>query len=90
MPPAKKHKTGAAAKAKASSNETARPPATELEGASGFAQLAKTHWLKSSKRAAKVKVKNNVIKGEIWDVLEKEGFALKSLLALEGLQILER
>ncbi|KAH6625050.1 hypothetical protein B0J18DRAFT_479838 [Chaetomium sp. MPI-SDFR-AT-0129] len=38
---------------------------------------------------AAVKVKNDVLKREIWDVLEKENFPQKSLLELEGLQILE-
>lgn len=56
-----------------------------------FALLAKTHWLKpTKKKATKVKVKPEVLKNEIWDVLEKDDFAFKSLLALENLQILER
>lgn len=67
---------------------TATVPATE--GQSEFAQLAKQHWLKPSKKAAKVKVKNDVLKRDIWDPLEKDKFPLSSLLALEGLQILER
>jgi intron-binding protein aquarius len=55
-----------------------------------FAQLAKKHWLKNSKKATKVKVKQDVLKSEIWDVLEKEDFTFGSLLVLENLQILER
>jgi intron-binding protein aquarius len=70
--------------------EEERPTVAELEGESAFAQLAQKHWLKPSKRSAKVKVKHDVLKGEIWDVLEKEDFAFKSLLALENLQILEK
>lgn len=62
----------------------------ELEGEDVFAQLAKKHWLKTTKKATKVKVKSDVLKNEIWDVLEKEDFPFKSLLALENLQILER
>jgi hypothetical protein len=62
-----------------------------LEGESEFATLARQHWLKTpKKKAAKVKVKNDVLKREIWDTLEKENFPLKSLLVLEGLQTLER
>lgn len=60
------------------------------EGQSEFAQLAKQHWLKPSKKATKVKVKNDVLKRDIWDPLEREKFPLSSLLALEGLQTLER
>ncbi|KAJ9131170.1 Pre-mRNA-splicing factor [Pleurostoma richardsiae] len=86
MPTAKRLKSGGNAKAKAS---TARPTTAELDGDAEFAQLAKQHWLKTTRRTAKVKVKNDVLKQEIWDGLEKEGFPLKSLLALESLQILE-
>jgi intron-binding protein aquarius len=67
-----------------------RPTVSDLEGESSFAILAKNHWLKSSKKMAKVKVRPDVLKTEIWDVLEKEDFAFKSLLVLENLQILER
>lgn len=62
----------------------------DLDGENSFAQLAKKHWLKTSKKPAKVKVKQDILKNEIWDVLEKEGFAFGSLLVLENLQILER
>tara|TARA_R110002060_G_scaffold45344_3_gene56663 strand:- start:23 stop:379 length:357 start_codon:yes stop_codon:yes gene_type:complete len=56
-----------------------------------FAELAQAHWLKpSKKKATKVKVKPDVLKNEIWDVLEKGDFSFKSLLVLENLQILER
>ena len=69
---------------------TARPSVADIEGESEFAQLAKKHWLKSKGRSTKVKVKNDVLKSEIWDVLEKDGFSYTSLLTLESLQILER
>ena len=36
------------------------------------------------------KVKPDVVKKEIWDVLEREDFPHRSLLILENLQILER
>ena len=67
-----------------------RPTVADLQGENPFAQLAKKHWLKSSKKTTKVKVKPDVLKSEIWDVLEKENFAFKSLLVLENLQILEK
>lgn len=87
MPPAKRVKSSAGLR---SQNALGRPTAGDLEGDSEFAALAKQHWLKSSKRTTRVKVKNDVLKREIWDTLEKEGFPFKSLLVLEGLQILER
>jgi len=65
-----------------------RPTVADLEGESSFATLARKLWL--NKRTAKVKVKHDVLKTEIWDVLEKEDFSFKSLLVLENLQILER
>jgi intron-binding protein aquarius len=69
--------------------DAGRPTVADLEGESSFAILAKKHW-RSSKKTAKVKVKPDVLKNEIWDVLEKEDFAFKSLLVLESLQILEK
>lgn len=67
-----------------------RPTVADLQGENPFAQLAKQHWLKSTKKTTKVKVKEDVLKVGIWDVLEQEKFAFKSLLVLENLQILER
>jgi intron-binding protein aquarius len=66
-----------------------RPTVADLQGEHPFAQLARQHWLKSSKKASKVKVKQDVIKEGIWDVLERESFQYRSLLVLESLQILE-
>jgi intron-binding protein aquarius len=63
--------------------------AVNLDEESIFTQLAKKHWLKSSK-STKVKVKPDVLKSEVWDVLEKEDFAFRLLLELENLQILDR
>lgn len=62
----------------------------DLQGEAYFEDLAKRHWLKTTKKQTKVKVKPDVLKSEIWDVLEKENFEFKSLLALENLQILEK
>lgn len=53
-------------------------------------QIARKHWLKPGKKTAKVKVKNDVVKQGIWDVLEQDGFSYKLLLLLESLQTLEK
>ncbi|PHH62529.1 hypothetical protein CDD81_6915 [Ophiocordyceps australis] len=53
-----------------------------------FVRLARKHWL-HKKRGSKVKVKNDVLKQHLWDVLEQQGFQHKSLLLLESLQTLE-
>lgn len=63
-----------------------RPTIADVEGENLFAQVAKKLWL--GKKTTKVKVKPDVLKKEIWDVLEKEDFTFKSLLVLENLQIL--
>lgn len=70
--------------------EDARPTVADVDGEDVFAQLAKKYWLKTTKRTTKVKVKQDVLKNEIWDVLENEGFPFRSLLVLENLHILER
>lgn len=49
--------------------------------------LAQTHWSKSSKAK---KVNNEVVKSEIWDVLQTNGFEYRLLLILENLQLLEK
>ncbi|PMD43421.1 DEAD helicases superfamily protein-like protein [Hyaloscypha variabilis F] len=64
-----------------------RPTVADLEGESSFATLARKLWL--NKKTTKIKVKHDVLKTEIWDVLEQEDFPFKSLLVLENLQILE-
>jgi len=90
MPPAKRVKSSAAADARSSTAGSGRPTTDDLEGENEFANLARQHWLKSKRSASgKVKVKNDVLKREIWDALEKDNFPLKSLLMLEGLQALE-
>ncbi|KAI1769078.1 P-loop containing nucleoside triphosphate hydrolase protein [Hypoxylon sp. FL1150] len=86
MPPAKRPKSDAKSKSR---NVEPRPTIADLEGESEFAELARKHWLKTTRRAAKPKVKNEVLKNSIWDVLEKNGFPYKSLLVLEGLQTVE-
>ena len=64
-----------------------RPTVADLRGDNHFATFAKTHWLKGS---GKSQLRQEQLKTELWDVLEREGFSLKSLLILENLQILEK
>ena len=95
MPTAKRLKGSGAAKTRQTRERRApaeddRPTPAEVEEEEHqFVQLARKHWLKSGKKAAKPKVKNDVLKQSIWDVLEQEGFQYKSLLLLESLQTLE-
>lgn len=63
------------------------PAGEELEDDNRWIQLAQKHWLKPSKSR---KVKSEVIKNEIWDVLEAEDFFFRSLLQLEHSQLLEK
>ncbi len=53
-----------------------------------WAQLAQKHWPKPANKSKKVKA--DIIKREIWDVLEGEAFDFRSLLQLESLQLLEK
>ncbi|KAL9604198.1 MAG: hypothetical protein Q9179_001945, partial [Wetmoreana sp. 5 TL-2023] len=69
-----------------SSGEDGRPVADELDGGNPWTKLARQHWPGGRKSK---KVKPEVIKNEIWDVLENEGFQFRSLLILETLQLLE-
>ena len=66
---------------------SSRPTVEDLTGDSHYAQLARRHWLSSNKP---FKVQVGVVKEELWDHLEREGFAFGSLLLLEQLQLLER
>ena len=63
------------------------PGVGDLESDNHWAQLAKKHWPKAAKSK---KTKPEVIKKEIWDVLEQESFYFRSLLMLENLQLLEK
>ncbi|KAG6193977.1 hypothetical protein E4U27_000060 [Claviceps purpurea] len=97
MPNAKRLKgtgAGAAKAGKASKAapvaETERPTPAEIEEEEHqFVQLARKNWLKPGKKATRPKVKNEVLKQGIWDVLEQDGFQYKSLVLLESLQTLE-
>lgn len=64
-----------------------RPTVEDFREDSPWVQLAKTHWLETSKVR---KVKPDTIKKDIWDPLEADGFNFRSLLALENLNILEK
>lgn len=62
---------------------------------SSWVKLARTHWLAddgagASAPARKGKKQQDVVKKEIWDPLEAEGFTLRSLLTLENLSVLEK
>ena len=64
-----------------------RPQITDSRVENQWTLLARKHWSKPVKTR---KVKPDVIKKEIWDVLENEGFHISSLLLLENLQLLEK
>jgi intron-binding protein aquarius len=64
-----------------------RPTVNDLQEGNQWVNLARTHWLNPSKLR---KVKPEVIKHDIWECLESEGFALRSILILENLHILEK
>ncbi|KAH6890353.1 P-loop containing nucleoside triphosphate hydrolase protein [Thelonectria olida] len=95
MPNVKRLKGSGAAKAKKKpepKQETTqgRPTPAEVEEEEHpFVQVARKNWLKKTKKGVKTKVKNDVLKQSIWDLLEREGFQYKSLLLLESLQTLE-
>jgi intron-binding protein aquarius len=95
MPNTKRLKGGNAAKAAQPSRpkpETAddRPTPAELEEEEhAFVQLARKTWLKPGKKASTPKVKADVLKQGIWEVLERDGFSYKALRLLESLQVLE-
>ncbi|KAF7559329.1 hypothetical protein G7046_g4827 [Stylonectria norvegica] len=95
MPNVKRHKGSGAVKAKKQpephpKTTDGRPTPAEVEEEEhAFVQVARKHWLKNTRKAAKPKVKNDVLKKSIWDQLEREGFQYKSLLLLESLQTLE-
>lgn len=64
-----------------------RPTVEDFREDSSWVKLAKTHWLEVPNVR---KAKQDVIKKEIWDPLEAEGFNIRSLLTLENLSILEK
>lgn len=98
MPTTKRLKGGNAAKAaKAAQPSQPKPaaaddrptPAEVEEEEHPFVQLARKTWLKPGKKAAAPKVKADVLKQGIWEVLERDAFSYKALRLLESLQVLE-
>lgn len=96
MPNAKRQKASGSAKAKQKpepppkTDESRPTPAEVEEEEHPFVLLSRKHWLKPSKKGAKTKVKNDVVKQGIWDVIERESFQYKSLVLLENSQALEK
>ena len=62
----------------------------DLGNSNYWAELAGEHWIKTSKVSKGKKIKQEVLKKKIWDVLEQESFQFRSLLMLENLQLLEK
>ncbi|KAJ5580048.1 uncharacterized protein N7459_006033 [Penicillium hispanicum] len=63
-----------------------RPTVVDFREDSPWVKLAKAHWLNTTVR----KAKPDVIKQQLWDPLEAEGFSSRSLLILENLNVLEK
>ena len=59
----------------------------DFDAVNHWTLLAQKYWLKDPRPKA---VKSEVIKSDIWDALQNEGFEPRSLLMLENLQLLER
>lgn len=66
---------------------SSRPGVEDLIGDNHYAQLARKYWLGKTRPT---KVQPDVVRKELWDHLENEGFAFGQLLLLEQLQLLER
>ena len=60
----------------------------EVDSTVSWRELAEKTWLKSSTRIRKVRAE--VVKQDLWDILEKEEFNFRSLVELENLQLLEK
>ena len=78
--------TGASLNAEAEDALLGRPTLADLQGENHYAQLARKTW---SQKKKPPKVQPKVIKEELWDYLEQDGFAFGKLLLLEQLQLLE-
>ncbi|KAE9984695.1 hypothetical protein BLS_001690 [Venturia inaequalis] len=66
---------------------SARPTIEDLHGDNHYAEVARKYWLSKTKTT---KVLPKVINEELWAHLETDGFAYRSLLILETLQLLEK
>lgn len=94
MPTAKRVKrSGRQAAAPAAApvdTEIERPTPADVEQEEHpFVHVARQNWLKAGKKGGTVKVKNDLIKGSLWDVVEKDSFSHKPIALLESLQTLE-
>ncbi|PNP50273.1 hypothetical protein THARTR1_08981 [Trichoderma harzianum] len=83
MPNAKRSKSSGGRAA-----ATREPPKDTTDGRPTPAEVEEQEH-RFVQKTAKVKVKNDVIKQGIWDLLEQDGFSYKLLLLLESLQTLE-
>src|SRR3954471_2544585 len=81
------HRPGNGATNPSETSATGRPTVADLKGDNQYAQVAHKYWLNKTKPP---KVQPKVVKEELWDSLENEGFAYGSLLLLESLQVLEK
>ena len=64
-----------------------RPTVADLHGENPYAQLARKNWTNLKKAP---KVRQAVVRDELWEPLDREGFPYPSLLILENLQLLEK
>ncbi|KAI2792170.1 RNA helicase aquarius [Penicillium oxalicum] len=64
-----------------------RPTVVDFREDNAWVKLAQEYWSDAKKVR---KVKPDVIKQQLWDPLEAEGFATRSLLILENLNVLEK
>ena len=61
---------------------------TEAEKEARWRELAEKNWAKPTTKPRKVR--NDLLKSEIWEILEQDGFESRSLYTLENLQLLEQ
>jgi intron-binding protein aquarius len=66
---------------------SARPTVADLHGENPFAQVARDNWTNSQ---GPPKIRQTVVKDDLWDPLERDGFPYMTLLILENLQLLEK
>ena len=59
----------------------------DMQSDNHYVQVARENWLAESLPG---KVRQDVLKRDIWDVLESEHFRFGSLLVLENLQMFEQ
>jgi hypothetical protein len=77
----------AAHAAPGAAEDSSSAPIISPDSDNQWAEVARKLWLKPKRTRAKTKI--DVVKKEIWDPLEGEGFRYPPLLALENVQALE-